>query len=478
MPDILFPLSSSPGFKGSESAGRLLNCYAEKLGDEARAPFVRRKVPGLARLIDTQGTAARGFHFHNGSLYIAQADRMLRVNRGQGEYTVTDLGSLPGDGMVTFAQNNKAPVPDIVVSSEDGLYKVYVDGPPESLDAGELPQPNSICFIDGYIMATVRDGRVYASGLNDTTFSALDFAKAESRSGGTLRGIPFGQQLLLCGPNAIEVWANRGNPEGFPFSRSAVIPRGLAAPFAIAGHEDGFATALLWVGDDSRVYRLDGGYTPVPVSEPDLNGQLDLVKERGQLDQLRAQVYVTRGHAHWSITGPGFTWVYDIDTGKWHERQSYGLTHWIARCSISAFGDWLVGDEASGKVYALRENIFTEDGDLIAIEVISTPATAYPNRVAVPRADFSFAHGQGQAPGQDPIQTDPQVEISWSDDGGFTYSTPVRRSIGRQGQYGARVTVNRCGMTGPQGRQWKLRCSDPVYFGLLGGSQEAQARFR
>ena len=61
MARIPFPLSSSPGATPQESAGRLINCYAEPLGKviesdkkTAPPPVVWRKCPGLA-LFGTSG---------------------------------------------------------------------------------------------------------------------------------------------------------------------------------------------------------------------------------------------------------------------------------------------------------------------------------------------------------------------------------------------------------------------------------------
>jgi len=69
----------------------------------------------------------------------------------------------------------------------------------------------------------------------------------------------------------------------------------------------------------------------------------------------------------------------------------------------------------------------------------------------------------------------PQVEISWSDNGGRTFGNPVLRDLGRQGR-DTLVTVSRCGLTGPKGRQWKLRVADPVEVALYGGAVDVEAR--
>jgi hypothetical protein len=110
------------------------------------------------------------------------------------------------------------------------------------------------------------------------------------------------------------------------------------------------------------------------------------------------------------------------------------------------------------------------------MELWSVPAAAFPNRIAFPRADFDWMVGQGEAEGDDPIETDPQVSISWSDDGGATWSTPLLRDLGGEGKTRTRISLLRTGLSGPHGRQWKQVVSDPVYAGLLAGAQAAVQR--
>jgi hypothetical protein len=94
----------------------------------------------------------------------------------------------------------------------------------------------------------------------------------------------------------------------------------------------------------------------------------------------------------------------------------------------------------------------------------------------VPRADFDFTAGIGQATGEDPIQTDPTVRIEWSDDGGRTWSTPWNRKLGRQAISQQRITVLNTGMTGPMGRKWRWTISDPVHFGFMGSGMDVEVR--
>lgn len=84
--------------------------------------------------------------------------------------------------------------------------------------------------------------------------------------------------------------------------------------------------------------------------------------------------------------------------------------------------------------------------------------------------------GVGSASGDDPTQTDPQVALSWSDDGGGGWSTPLLRDLGGEGERRTRISLFRTGLTGPTGRMWKVVVSDAVYVGLISGAMAAQPR--
>ena len=124
----------------------------------------------------------------------------------------------------------------------------------------------------------------------------------------------------------------------------------------------------------------------------------------------------------------------------------------------------------------LSDSVYSEAVEPLEWIVESAQGSAFPNRIRVNRVDFDFSTGVGISDGIDPNQTDPQFWISWSDDGGYTWSSPVLGSLGRQGHYGIRASRSRCGLTGPRGRRWRLSCSDPVYVALLSGDMSVEKR--
>jgi len=458
---IPLPTETSPGRTHAEDGGRLFNAYAEPLGSGASAPAVLRRVPGLRRFANV------GFENFRGGLtvapytYAAFNGAIVKVDL-TGAVIVVD--AFAGTGPVIFARNNKRPLPDVVAVSNTGAYEVK-DNFVIALTDPDLPQPNSVASVGGYFVMGISDGRMFASGLNATTFDPLDMATAESNPDGLIRVVGYSGKIYACGSASIEVWSNEGNPTGFPFSFSTIIQRGIIGAQAITGFEDGFSKGLLLVGEDCQVYALSG-YQLTKISRPYLDW---LIQTDPNRSDIRCWCHSISGHPCLVVQGTNWSWTYDLTTGKWHERRSHLSSTWRAQRSVFASGRWLVGDSKSEWLLELTEAVHDEVGEPLRFEVETAQAGDFPARIRVLRADFDLATGVGLVNGIDPNQTDPKLEISWTDDGGYTWSTPLLCQLGQMARWGQRVFRSRLGLTGARGRRWRIASSEPVYLALVAG---------
>ncbi len=473
MVSIPFPLTSAPGQRPHESAGRLINAYAEPLAAGARAANAWRRAPGLRAFASTAQSGNRGQIVVGNTLYAAWSGS---VHRFDSSGTDTSVGALAGAKKVFWACNNKAPTPDLVVVDPDNGAFVVTSGSVAAYPDPDLPAVNSVCFLDGYFFFTTGDGRCFASALNDTAINALDFVSTQAKRDGLLRAVPF-NDLYLCGQNSIEVFHDTAEPTGFPFSRIQVIQRGILGPNCITGFEDGFGKGIVLLGDDGCVYALNG-YNPVKISTPDVDRSVAAFKAAGgDVTTIEMFPYVAEGHSCIVLRCAGFTWVFDLDSQHWHERMSYGATTWRATGAINAFGKWIAGDADSGQLVEITKAIGNELGNPLPFIVESGPVTPFPAAVAVPSATFDLARGVGIATGADPSQTTPSVEIQWSDDGGVSWSKPLVRTLGAQSVTDRRpVRVSKTGMTTNEGRRWRLSVTDDVDVILTGADMASEQR--
>lgn len=470
---VPYPLSSAPGQRPHESAGRLINCYSETLQQGARAQTAWRRAPGLRTFGTTSKSGNRGQIPVGANIFSAFSGKISRFNSAGVE---TDVGNFAGTKGVFWAANNKTPTPDIVVVDPDnGAFTVTTSTITAYPDA-DLPASNSVCFLDGYFFFTTGDGRCFASALNDTAIDALDEVGAQAKRDGLIRGVAF-NDLYLCGQQSIEVYHDTAEPTGFPFSRAYVITKGLLSPYAITGFEDGFGKGIVFLADDKTVQALNG-YTPTKISTPDVDRSVAAyIEAGGDPNLIEMFPYVAEGHSCVVLRCSAFTWILDLDTIRWHERASYQIATWRATRAISAFGKWICGDIQSGNLGEITKAVGNEFGNPLRFTMESGPVSAFPAEVDCPMATFAFARGVGVATGTDPNQTDPSVEISWSDDGGYKWSYPRIRKLGRQTEVLRRpIRVAKTGKTKTEGRRWRTVVSDDVDVIFTGADMQAGAR--
>ena len=316
---IPFPLSTAPGAFNQEESGRLINCYAEPLGKTIGATkgmttpvVVWRKSPGLSQFAVSSNPGFRGGILIGGTqLYTAWNEKAAIFDAGGAEAVLA--GALSGSDKVFWARNNKLPVPDVCcVSPSQGAFQVSASSVSAYPDA-DVGAPNSVGFLDGYFIFTYGSGKMQASGLNVFDINTLDATTEQAKTGGLIRGLPYNGQYYAFGPNHGAVYSNTAEPVGFPFKRSYVIQRGLLGRYAVAGHEDGFGSALIWVADDKSVVMANGSPNPTKISPPDLDRLIEKLVDKNTLE---ASVYIAQGHPKWVLSCPAFTWEFDIGSKK------------------------------------------------------------------------------------------------------------------------------------------------------------------
>jgi hypothetical protein len=476
---VPFPLSSSPGASPQESAGRLVNAYAEPLGDTAQAKQTWRRSAGITPFATTGQTGYRGALLVGNLLYVAESGTLITSDLNG---VIATVGALAGTLPVTMARNNLNPTPQIAIVTENGAFYTNGSAAPVSWPDSNLPVPNSVAFQDGYFHFTIANGEVFASGLNATSVNSTSFVTIQSRTASTLlRGVPYKGMMFFFCTSFCEVWNDTANPSpAYPYSRLQVIDRGLIGPNAIAGYQDGFGQ-LLWVGDDGGVYFFDSSLTPNKCSPPDLDRLIAAVPDK---TTLIAGCYVSGAHSFWTLSSPTWTWEFNLGTQKWNERESYqpgnnttgAFSLWRGQGGTFAFGKWIVGDQQTGNLGYIDLTNQQEFGQPVRMRIISGPVTDFPNRLRIARGDFNFVPGVGIVSGLNPTQTNPKVEISISNDGGVTWSNPLLRALGTQANGLQRVWVTNMGQSSAQGDRWRLDISDPVYSAFMNASQSSDPR--
>lgn len=466
MVDVPFPLLSAPGKLPQAAGGRLINTYPEKQSQTAGKPYAYWRAPGLASFGTTAKTNFRGRLLVGSLLYAVIGDKAFSFTSAGGAGTQL-TGTVNGTAPVFMARNN-AGTPDIVIVSPGDGAQIISGGAVTSYPDADVLQPNSVKYHRGVFNFTYGNGAVRNSDVDSTNINALSKATAESKPDTLYCSMPLGNgQLLQAGSSSIEVWGGQ-NDTGYMFSYIATIPRGIVGPYAIAGDADGWGKGIFLVGDDYRVSRLNG-YTPEPISPAELDA---LIEAETDKTLITISVFVAAGHGFVAVQGANWCWVFDTTLQTWHERQSYLRTDWRGMFPVQAFGKWLCGDKLSGNLLQINALTHSEVGNPLRMRIETGPMGAFPAPIRVNGIELYLTKGVGIATGTDPVQTDPDIEISVSRDGGQTWSNPRAVKVGRQAMTDGRVRSAIWGQAQNQGVRWRFDESSDVPFGFMGADMQ------
>ena len=458
--NVQLPLASDQRDVFPWSRQRLLNLYPEFVeGAQAKTQFALKPTEGQVQFCDL-GVAdtVRGLHVTDrGKLYVVAGGKMFTVD-STGTGTLLTGDAISGVGPVSFASN----ATQVCVVSGDGDMHVF-DGTTivQNQDADFLPSV-FVTIMDGFGILLRQDSdEVLFTSIDDfNNIAPLDFFTAEKNSDILVSAAVLNDNLWLLGRKSIEVFLNSGNAD-LPFVRTTggAIQYGCASAHCTAVDDN----AVFFLDPNNTVYRASGP-TPARISTHAIE---DKIGEMAITSDAEGFIYTKSGHKFYVLNFPsgGECFVYDIATGAWHERAS-GTTYgggWNVNGHAYAFRKNLVG-AANGKIYQLDANAYTDAGATIVREAV-TPAlhSGAQQRVTMAELEIDLDGGKGLLTGQG---SDPVLMLSWSDDGGRTYSNERELSTGLRGQYRHQVRTFRLGSF--HQRDLRIRYSEPTDIAFLG----------
>lgn len=429
---------------------RLLNCYAEAAPPEGKSPHMIQGMAGIRSFATIATGPQRAAIQFGGALYCVAGGTFYSVNSAGVE---TSIGSVTGTGRIDIAKNTS----QIAILVEPDLW-VYESGTLTQVSDADFTSRGAkkMAVLDNYGGFVEPDsGRFFVCDLADfTVYDALDFATAEGAPDNLVSIESNQRQFVLFGEESLELWDNIGG-SGFPFER---VPNGYVENGC--GAKDSTCAAdntVFWL-DQDRIFRRLNGITPTRVSKEGCEQQW---QDYSTVADAVAYSYVHDGHTFIVLRFPtaGATWVYDINTGEWHERQSYGYDHWRAAWVVKCYNKTLVGDTQTGNIGEIHSTTYSEWGGILNREATSGVVNGQGKRLFHDRVELDMDVGNGLETGQG---SDPVVMMDISDDGGINFRAKPNRSIGITGQ--TRKKVHWDGVGSSYERVYRWRCTDPVPF--------------
>lgn len=465
-----FGTESNPGEFGHDGGARHINARVEDAGTEGKRRLIIKSSPGLKPFATvTGGGRCRGLFKLGSTLYAVSGNILVPVDTSG---SVGDqIGGIPGQDDLSFARNRKSPNNQFALVSEGNKFLLENNVLSEITDT-DLPPPIDVVALDGYFIYILPDGRFYISSIDEGgQISALDFATAEGRPDGLVGGAVRARELFLIGEESTEVWQNTG-ASAFPFERlpGTYIETGCAAKKTIRK----FGGSVAWVTNRTdeepfRVVILDG-YTPRRISTHAVERRIEDLADKSD---MKAFTFNENGHASYCLTSSSWTWVYDLVTQRWHERESYQKANWRGLWAVPFDGRIIVGDDTKNKLYELDRNTYDEDGNPLVWRIRSPVVHAYPNRLRFKRFFADLIPGVGLN-STDAEQQDPKAMVRYSEDGGETWEGERHLSLGKVGKRKTRMQTRRYGESGEDGRMFEIAVSANVARGWTGSAVDVE----
>jgi hypothetical protein len=425
--------------------------------------------PGYDELVNVgDGLPQRGsIETTTGVYYTVNGGRLFKVDE---DFEETEIGVLStSEGHVSMADNG------IHLAIVDGtyFYKITLaDDTFERVDDNDLECYIQVLYLDGYFIFIGED-KFQISDLLSTEVEGLEFGTSEGSPDAIVGGETLEEDLYVFNTRTTEVFFNSGNAD-FPFEpkKGAFLEIGLGARFSLAKSKD----HLFFIGRDKdgsgMVYKARGANME-KISTFVIDQK---IASYGDISNAKGYVYQDEGVSFYVLNfdNADTTWVYDINSGLWHERtftndgvqeRDRGYSH------AYAYSTHMVGDYESGKIYKMSREFFSDDGE----EIVCVRTCPHVSDTGKKLKHKSFELDMERGTGLDGLGqgTDPQAMLTFSNDGGYSYNTEIWKPIGKIGERNKRIVWHRLGQA--YDRVYKLQISDPVRRVLLGVNLELEA---
>lgn len=445
---------------------RTINLYPEmsSIGAGKNAqPAVLYSCPGLKKVQTVGLGPIRGAHqTANAELgFVVSGNQVFQISSAQGA-PVTVTGNLQTSaGTVSIADNGSHV---LIVDGQFG-YTIDLSAPSPALV--QISDPNfypadTVDYLGGYFILDKKgSSNFFISEVDSIDFPPLNESSALASTDDVIAVKVLNNQLFIFGTRTIEVWVLTGASASAPFERQTAFNTGISSFASLVL----LANTVLWLGaneqGDGIVFSMENN-SPTRVSTHAIEHLLQL---QGDLSTCTAYGYQQDGHYFYHINVPSAntTYVYDLASKQWFERQSthpdgsqrrhFGEKHLFLN------GEHIIGDYRNGNLYIYDYQTFTDDGALLRRRRVCPHLSDGVQNI------FPATLQVDVQPGVGTLTINPRLVLRVSKDGGFTFGNPIYATMGKEGQYRWRARWQRL----PYGRDlvFDIWCDEPTNVVLL-----------
>jgi hypothetical protein len=362
--------------------------------------------------------------------------------------TLLNLGvkvSIVSDGTYVYFANGGQ-----IVRWNSGISPAYLTDTDAPLAVTHL------VLLDSYLIANkVGSATFYFTTPGDaSTWSALDFASAESEPDDVNSLVRFRSEAYLFGRESFEIWEDDGQT---PFARvnGGSFNVGCIAPYSVVALDN----TILWLSNTRQFVKFSGG--GVENFETKFDKELSAFTT---VADCETSVYYVAGKTLvvFQFPGEGRTIVYNETDDNWGE---FGYWDSVAGdyqcflgrgCTIDPDRNRVfVGSrKATGKVYLMSPSYFTDDGDPLR-GILVSGSMDYGTHKEKINMFFSMRVKRGSITDS----SEPVMTLRFKDNG-EEWSNEIQISLGLMGDGYNEIREHRLGRY--TNRQYEFTFSDAV----------------
>lgn len=429
--------------------------------------------PGTTQIATGASGLCRGGKEMDGVPYFVIGPTLYKIAKtvvdSVDTFSAEALGTIAGSARVSMAENG-TQLMVLVPGSTGYIYNHVTDTFSTITDAdfSANGNPQYVVFMDSYFVCSTDTKDFIASALNDgSTWNALDFGTAEADPDAIVAPHVHANRLYMLGSETTQGFDNIGGSD-FPFQAipGLVIPKGCYAPLSVVESNNSFMMVGGGENESPAVWAFTGsGYDKISTEGIDfLLGQLNAT----ELAAVSGWTYSERGAHFVGFHLRDTTIVFDVSSGRWHERRTrvYGEdgfaaeTSWRGCDPVRAYNRIIVGDSQSAKVGEANLDTFDEYGEEILRYVVTQPLENGGKSFTIPRIEAKTESGAVSEDVSDPV-----LRMSLSRDAEF-FGPERSRKIGKVGERNKRQIWRKNGRF-PRQAVMKFSQSDKAKFRII-----------
>jgi hypothetical protein len=427
--------------------------------------------PGLSSLLELSAGEWRCLYtLPGGDTFLGvKSNKLYSIDSS---YNETEVGTLNTyAGIVGITDNGSSAY---LVDGANRYYYTWATNTFAAVIDGAFDGGTSTDIIDNFIIYNYPDTNQWGcTDAGDVVSNALNLGSMVGSSGNIVALIADHRQVLVLGETYSERHTNVGtSPWPFAVLAGSSIQHGCAAPYSVARLGEAVAFLALDKRGQSTVIMWGAALaTPQRISTFAVE---NAIQGYAVTSDAIGYTYSQAGHEFYMLTFPtaDVTWCYDIASGYWHKRawrDPMNVYHRHRSNCCTVFGsDIVVGDWENGKLYALSQSDYTDDGEPLPCVRRCRHLTSDLKRQFFSDLQIQFQPGVGLQSGQG---SDPECIMRFSRDGGFTWGNDHFVKLGKVGQYTRRAMKRRLGYA--RDMVVEVTITDPVYRVVVSANMNA-----